>query len=240
MRRSLLSIAVVICSLISVAQTDSPGTENPEAEEKQVDHFVSFQANPLLRQILSLSTVPSVESPYLLNYTLRFNGSNLTISSGFGFSSSNTENEDNLVTRSSDLDLRLGVGQQFRLNKLLEIGYSLDLNFGNRDVSSKTITVNESPFQTDSTVTETKTSEEMLGAALRANLLFYITPRILVGTEASYSFSQIDSSFDFKRVTTIRQNGEVTLEDTAEDESSETTEAFDFNIPVQIFFILKF
>ena len=238
MRNTLLALVAVLCSILASAQVEED--QIADTEEKMVDHFVGVQANQLLRQIISLSTVQQVENPYLLNYTLRFNESNFAISAGVGFTKSNAESEENLESESSDLDFRLGLGQQFRLSKLLEVGYSLDFNMGRRKSLTQTTQVIESQNQTDSTVTRTEFSDNLIGAGLRANLLFYITPKILVGTEASYNFSQLESKFEFTRETIISENGEVVIEDVQEQDSTDKGNSFNFNVPIQIFLILKF
>jgi hypothetical protein len=234
-------MAAVLCSIVATAQSESSGDgETGDPSENNVDHFVGVQANPLLRQVLSLATTPTVQNPYLINYTLRFNESNLALSAGVGFSRSTSENDDNLETELSQLDLRVGVGQQFRVSKLLELGYSLDFNFGNRNVETSTVQVIETPTTTDSTYTRTTNKNELLGGGLRANILFYITPKILLGTEASYNFAHIESNFNLLRVVTFtNENGTEELK-RFEDESSETRENFDFTLPVSIFLIIKF
>lgn len=237
MSKILFFIAAVLCGSYSIAQ-DNVIEDIPDTENK-LTHYIGLQANPLLRQILSLSNVSDSDNPFLLTYAMRFNPSDLTVNAGFGHSQSTSEDQDGLKISSTDFSGRLGIGKRHTLGKRFEVGYGLDFITGKTSTETFTIQVINFGNGKDSTFTTTKSVLRNYGLGPQINISFLITENILFGTEASYYYIRSTEKFHVESVNHSTIN-DITLINTDLINDEIKISEFSLQIPIALFLIIKF
>ena len=216
-------------------------THAQSADEGKGTHYVSLQANPLISQVLNFGNPIPIDNPYLLKYSYRFSGGKSGVSAGFGFSSSSLElKEQGSNSKTSDLDFRAGyewyipMGDRF----LFSIGPDLVFNGNN----TNTVNISSVDFGggfKDSTVNDTRSQAITFGGGGRLNFSVAITPRLLIGTEATlyYTFTDGESRTKIERFTFNGFSEVYTFEE--EKEEFKTSDS-GFQLPVAIFLTFRF
>jgi hypothetical protein len=177
-KKCLLTAAVVAGVVFqSYCQSDSL---------KKVNQYVGIQANQLFRQLFNFGgTSTPINNPYLLTYSLNSANTGWGFAVGLGYTHSQFEEGDlfnPVETTINDFFFRIGVDRKTLIGKRWLLGFGFDLI---RE-SLKNETKSNSFF--GDFKSETKSS--VFGFGPRMGLNFLITPRILVGTEATYYFKR--------------------------------------------------
>lgn len=229
-------VALILIGSSSIqAQTDTVSV-------RTFDNFVGLQANELLRQIISFDEAPEVRNPYLLTYTIRHNQTGLTFNAGVGFSSTKVTNENDVETRTQMNDLRLGLGYQKKLGKIIEAGVGLDYLVGRDRIETISISVQNFQSFIDSSYATSKQINKRSGFGLHGSLRFVIANWLTVGTE--FSIQQIKSEEGFnavnKRYTVptdpfVQESGSITTVNEKDDKTSS-----EILLPVAIFIGIRF
>lgn len=180
MKTLLLSGLLIAFPLLMMAQ-DSPEKETISR------HHLSLQANPLLKQIISLGDSPDIDNPYLLRYSYRLNQS-WRLTSGMGFNYENTLDPDGGdEVNANQLDLRLGVMRDFHLKNFV-FGLGFDVLIRRNQRRTTVVRVDDFNFNGDSSVFFTESVNNAIGLGPRISLEYRFSEHISIGTEANYYF----------------------------------------------------
>lgn len=210
--RKIYVVALLLgCSMYAQAQS----------EDAPIDgNFIGFQANELVRQLLSFSDTSIPDNPYFVNYTRIYeNGGGFNI--GFAYQADEFSQEINfnsLTTEISNLALRFGYEKKAQIDK--RFNYSIAFDFLIESLTNKTTT--EDNFGGSDITTETSTSGFGLGP--RFTLNYAVTDRIMIGTEANYYFKSLTEKFENSLI--------------AEDDES-TIQRFDFTPPAVLWLTIR-
>ena len=182
-------LALVVLALIS---TRTQAQEEEQADSTLEGDYIGLQANQLIRQILSLSSVGTPDNPYFINYTkVGSKGSGFNI--GFAYSTDKFEEQQNIVsltTETSNFAIRIGLEKRKRLSK--KFTYSIGMDLLVQSTRNETVSVNN--FDSQEITTESKSSGFGLGPRLTLN--YEITDNLFVGTEANYYFRSLTDKFE--------------------------------------------
>ncbi|MEZ5045721.1 MAG: hypothetical protein R2831_01885 [Chitinophagaceae bacterium] len=230
-KKPLIVLSILLSSISIYAQRKIDSTHR-----KKVIHLVSLQSNALLKQIFNFgnSNIPS-SNPYLLNYSLMHVKSKWGFDFGSGYTrSSFFENDGNNKTEKyiNDIFLRLGPQKTMRFSKNAFVSIALHGVF--EKLYNKTNT--ETNFSSQVSIVDTKTSTMKYGGGPTLGIRYRLSPRIFVGTEASYYFKLGKNDSWFKSTTIF--NGQVF-------DSVTTTSKNDFsdlslNLPTVLYLTLRF
>ena len=218
-------------ALLLVTSSLALKSQEEGAELKKVDHYISLQVNELLRQLVNISSAPSVTSPFFLNYSINSTNSGFGGNAGFGYSVSEETSGDelnSLETKNQNMALRIGGEQKVMIGKKWMISYGLD--FVSISDKNETTSIIKNTFG-DEFITETENSSRSQGGGLRGGLYFFITPRILIGTETTYYQITINETNKVRS----EANGIV-----QESEDSPKTTNVAFTPPAVIWLSIKF
>jgi len=224
LNKYILIICALIIPVISSAQKE-------EEAEKKVNHYLSVQINELTKQIFNFGGSNTIFSPYFINYGLNSTKSGYGISLGFGYTLVEDKSGDelnNVESKNTRAAIRLGLEKKFTIGKKWIISGSIDGLYA--EASNFTKSVNNDTFGNIFEV-ETKSEVTSAGFGIRGNIYFMLTPRIFLGTEASYTY-KINKE---KTETTTNSNGAL-----SQSESSPSTSNITFDYPVVLWLTLKF
>lgn len=234
------------CSAQRLEVSDVRRVKGDSAAQKKTNQYIGLQANQLISQLLNFSgSTPSISNPYLLVYSVNSTRTGSGFSAGLGYNVQTTETNSNPTqtnkTSINSFSLRLGYDKKSYLGRKWLINWGLDFIIHNEDNTTK----NESSFQGSSNSTETRSNLNYWGFGPRAGLSFFISDRILLGTEATYYFKTINNTSHITNTSTfltIDPNTGQQIKQTttsSQDSSGDNTE-FSLTLPVAIFLIVKF
>jgi len=231
------------CLLASVSTF---AVEGFPTDTKKFNHYIGFQVNELLKQIINLNNSnTAVDNPYIVTYSINMLKNNWGLHAGFGFNYNkkiDTESQINRETRVNDLSWRVGIIKRFKISNRFEVGTALDFIASRNIDKTVTVTVTANGSQKDSTVTTVTSKATGIGGGPQVSLAFHITDHLLVGTEASlYFFSEKQKKNILNVNTTIDvfNNNDKTIT-TSNLNTGTDTDDFTINLPVAIFLIVKF
>lgn len=235
------TLACVLCmsgSLLFGQQTDTL------PQDKIFDHFIGVQVNPLFRQIINFGDSDPVNNPYLVKYTLRHNNSGLSFNMGGGLNTTSTENDDGLKTNEDSYAFRGGFGYQKRVSKKIEVGVGLDLIYENTSRETFSVQVFDVGFQTDSTISKVRNVSSGFGGGLQVNLNYYLSERLLIGTECTLYYTKLRDRSNVEVDHYIIPNpGNSTATESRSlsvINEEDTGKSFAFLLPVAIYLSFKF
>jgi len=238
LKKYLLTIAFVSSVCCGYAQTDLTPT-------KKINHYLGVQANPLFRQIINLNNNNSlVTNPYLLTYSLISTKSGWGVQAGVGYDYQSTEDKDapaNHRSKINDFSYRVGVGRKVMLSKKFEAEFGLDVagNYQNDRTFSQS-DIDFGSGQSDSVFTVVLTKTTGMGGGLRGGLNFYLSPKILLGTEANYYFMRSPQKQNVSVKETVTQFGGPPITRFSNQNQSATASKFSLTLPAVLFLIVKF
>jgi hypothetical protein len=188
-------------------------------------HYIGFQANQLLRQLLGSAGGES--NPFTFTYSFNSVKTGGGLSFGLGFKTRNVDDNDASIglkrnTKSHNMAFRVGYELKKEIGRRWIAGYGFDL-FSDGGKSVTTVSTN---FSTESTTT-TKTSGFGLGP--RLSLLFNISEKIHLGTETTFVFHSVKTSskIDFP------------INPTA-NETSQKENTLEVGVPSALFLVIRF
>lgn len=238
-KKFLLTIAFISSICYCYAQTDLTQT-------KKINHYLGVQANPLFRQIINLNNNNSnlVTNPYLLTYSIMLAKTGWGIQTGVGYNYQVTADKDapaNHQSKINELSYRLGVGRKIMLSKKFEAEFSLD--FAGAYLNDRTFTLSVTDFgsgQSDSVSTIVSSSTKSIGGGLRGGLSFYLSPRIILGTEANYYYLHSPQRQNVFVKEVFTQNGFPPVTTSTNDNQSIDNSKFSLTLPAVLFLMVKF
>ncbi len=161
-----------------------PGEPEPSvfSNKNRINYF-GLEVNPLLRQIINLNpnSTPT-NNPFGIQFASNSTRTGRGISSGLTYLRSKFNDDNNGVPRETinrEVAFRFGYERKHQLGKRWIALQGYDFVVGGAKLHTET----NDPFS-GSIVTETSTN--MWGFGLRAGLLFLISDRVALGTEATY------------------------------------------------------
>ena len=205
---------------------DLTSTQNSEVVETKVArHYVGIQVNELLRQLLNFGgTSNSVGNPYLITYAVNSTKNGVGFNFGLGYTYSSTSNGDPITPRTTidhSLNLRFGLEKKFTIGKRWLSSYGLDLVLDDSNNKTET-TFNPGGGIPSKTTTELSINGGGLGP--RFTLNFFVSDRIMLGTEASYYY----------------RAGTSTQKVSNQPDQTNKPRSLTFAVPAVLFVILKF
>ncbi len=232
----LLGIITLVGSTL-LAQTETKSQNKPTRE-----HFVGVQANALLRQLFNFGNNTAVNNPYLIKYSYRPNAEKrFELQAGFGYLNSQNTDNDGRISRSNQLDFRVGAFKKFKLSERFEAGLGFDLVLTSASIKSFNNTGFSNPDGTnfDSTLTETSSNFLSYGCGPQLNLTYAISKRVLLGTEASYYFRRNRNRNSVIQERKTLSNNVQTNNIINENEKT-FSKGLSFTSPLVLFLIIKF
>ncbi len=244
-KKTIVAVAIIAASMVHcIAQTDDAATE------KKYDHYIGFQANELMKQLINLNNSnTAITNPYLLTYYINANKCGWGVNIGLGYNYQDSKDVNSPVGKESKINnlfYRIGFGRRMMISKRFEMGYSLDIIGDNQNDQTFSQSVNITGFSTtivDSSFTNTSTKTTSMGVGPQFYLGFHLSNRVILGTEASYYFI----SSKQKQNVTVKDNitdntvNPPAFSSTIIGSNTETDiSKFSLSLPVAIFLILKF
>jgi len=235
---SLIAILFLGCMYNCVAQNDANAIDSKQVTG--VDQFVGVQLNGLIRQVFNFnnSTASTIVSPYLLTYNINSKRTGWGLRLGVGYNYTSTASNDGITAttnRQNDLQLRVGIEKAFELGEKWSAGAGIDVVL-NTNNDNTTTTVSTAGFG-DTTTTANKAVGSSYGGGPMGWLRYAITPRVLIGTEASFYYTTGMQKSTIDITTDPNGNGAFS---TTETTSSPKTSAGTFTLPVAFYLIVKF
>lgn len=226
----LLCLGLLGCGWQLNAQTKD------STSETGVRHLVGLQANALFRQLFNLggSNLPT-NNPYLLTYTLTSGKKRWGLDVGLGYTyNKNFETDGNIKKDNfiNDLYFRIGPQRSIPLNKRFVTQISLHVLYEMLYSDTKT----ESSFSGQIARIKTKTSTLRYGAGPALGLRYRVSPRIWIGTEASYYFRLGKQKTDLSSETEFQ--GQI-FDQQVSSTNKDLTQ-FVFNPPAVLFLLIRF
>ncbi len=232
MRIVLLSLFLFLPRLL-FSQDDLP---------KKFDHYASVQVNQLIKEVINLTTNnDDIDNPYLLEYSLFHNKSNLGLNAGFGYTYSQLkdhENPDARYIEESNLSFFVGIAKRQMIGKKIELSYGLD--YANNYILNKSYSFSVTDFGggSDSSYFQVKDESSSWGGGFDVMIRFYLSKRILLGTQMTYYYMMTEEkshSLTYSETTF----GTVTSSIEVENEGSDNKD-FVLHLPIALFLTLKF
>ena len=184
MIRNTLFLLLITGATLSYGQED---------ERNQLEgHYLGFQINELVRQVLSLGTTNTPNNPYFLNYSyVSPTGDGLNIGIAYSLDNFETPNQFNDATTDiRNVSFRIGYEKKKYLGKNFVYGIGFDLTLD----SDKNETVSRDAFSSSEVITTSKLGGWGLGP--RFMLSYQVSNTIWVGTEANYYFKRLKNTFE--------------------------------------------
>lgn len=214
-----------------------------EHTEKKFDHYAAVQINQLVKEVINLNTNNAlIENPYLLQYTLmniRYN-TGLRIGAGYDYDESkDLENPDARTNKINDLSLKAGICKRYAISNKFEIEYGLDYIYRYKETKTYSNTVVSFGIQSDSSSFQTKNVIKTNGGGIGIALRFYVSPRVLIGTETSIHYLKSEEK-EHSLTFTSSTGGSQPVNNIEVQNQGTTGKAVQFNLPIAIFFVIKF
>jgi hypothetical protein len=188
-------------------------------------HYVGFQANQLLRQLIG--SAGGGDNPYTITYSFNSVQRGRGMSFGLGYSSRTIDVDDpsssvKSTTKSGNLAIRVGYDWKQSIGKKWVAGIAIDA-FRDGGSSETTTTFSNGPE------IKSNSGTNSVGLGPRLSLLFNVSGKIFLGTEASILFKSIKTTSK-----TNNPNFPVNNERVEEDRS------LSIQAPVALFLIVRF
>jgi hypothetical protein len=232
------TIGFLFFTMSGIAQNDTTAT-------KKFDHYLGFQANELLRQLINFdNTTTEVNNPYLFVYSINKSKTKWGLHTGLGIVYKTIIDNEGGVGRETKLNdwfYRVGAEKKFKLGKKFESNVSLDITGSYKLDKTFSISVVNSGSTIDSSETTVTTKTVSWGGGPRATLGFYISDKVMLSTEATLYFSSENQKENVLIMNSITDifTGEQTVS-TSNFNSEIETNQFSFAIPIALFLVVKF
>lgn len=231
-KQSLLSCIILCISayLCNGQITDSSRTS------KGTMHYIGLQSNALIRQLFNFGNASnSITNPYLLTYSAIGKKSRWGIDLGIGYSLSNSFDHDGNTKRQSDinkLNIRLGLQRLVTLNN--KFSALVNIHFVGDLINNRTLS--EENFNNSNTKINTKSNIMQYGLGPNLGLRYRISPRVYIGTEASYYF-KLGHNKDNITITSSFQGG---FQSVSVSEIDNDFKEFVLQAPAALFLVVQF
>jgi hypothetical protein len=219
-----------------------PGIISAQTTTKKFDHYAGIQVNQLLKQIINLNQNNAViDNPYLLEYSIIQNKTNIGLRVGVGYTyskSNNAENPNANLLEENDLSMYFGVCKRVFLGSKFELTYGLD--YFNDYLSNKSYSYTVSEFGTvDSSYFQNNLESKSNGVGFDVSFRYAFSNHILVGTQLTYAYKwSSEKTHDLVFTHSVGFPSETnSLEVT---NSYFKSSEFALNLPVAIYLVFKF
>ena len=182
MRKQFL-FATLVLGLTGNTIAQVNNSDNKEIDEKRFEHYIGVQINPLLRQLLTIGTVPNTGNPFLLNYSMNNTGKHWGIHAGVGYNFDQVKDNDDITDRKtliSTVSSRIGIDKYFALSNRWQIGFGVD---GVYELSENITSTQIISF--DTITSENRITTQRSGGGIRGFARFKLSDRVLLGTEST-------------------------------------------------------
>lgn len=198
-------------------------------------HIVGVQANALVRQIFNVGgTSAATNNPYLLTYTALGKKSKWGFDVGAGYTLLNSLDTDGNTKRESNINelfFRAGIQRFIPLNK----NFSSTLNFHVLYDLINNKSKSEENFGSQITERITNNNTVRYGFGPNIGLRYRISPRVFIGTEASYYFKLGNTKQDITVITKFT-GFEQKTESKVDDDFNELR----LNVPAVLYLMVRF
>lgn len=239
MKHSLLCGIALLCLGISNVFAQDEVKDN-KPSRKLFDHRIGVQANELVRQVFNFnnSAGSSINNPYLLTYSITWAKPGIGLRFGVGPQFNSFSNDDGIVQTENNINrmsLRAGIQKVFTLSDRWTAGAGGDAVYFNDRSYTKTFT-----RSFDSTKTDIATEVKTFGYGGMAWLRYHITPRIHIGTEASFYYSTGDNKQRIIIETRDNNTFPGSRRKTTVSELKDKRKEGVFHLPMVIYLVVKF
>ncbi len=182
MRKQFLFAALVL-GLIGNTSAQITNSDSEKNDKKRFEHYLGVQINPLLRQLLTIGTVPNTNNPFLLNYSLNNTSTKWGLHAGVGFNFDQVKDNDDITDRKtliSSVSSRIGIDKYCVLSNRWQIGFGVD---GVYELSENITSTQIISF--DTITTENRITTQRSGGGIRGVARFKLSDRVLLGTEST-------------------------------------------------------
>jgi hypothetical protein len=182
------ALLLVIVCLLSSEYLFAQEEEDVERDKTHY-HYLGFQANVLLRQLVNLgggNNTAFNSNPFLFNYSKINKRSGKGFNLGIGFDLANDASTDG-VTNVESLNInfsgRLGVERKYYQDKKWVYGYAVHLQTIILNNKTETTVLGINPVSTTSSILRV-----LAGINFNGNLSYKLSDNVLLGTEANLNF----------------------------------------------------
>lgn len=238
-KKSLLATGMACLFGISAHAQETTTDILPQPKEKKFEHRIGVQMNELIRQVFNFNnnTTPALNNPYLLTYSLTHAKSGLGIRMGVG-PEYTTFNTDDGITKAENnvnrINARIGIEKVFQLSYRWSAGAGADFVYANDRSFSKSFV-----RSFDSTSTDIVSEIKSTGYGGMAWLQYHISPRILVGTEASFYYRTGNYKQSITITTLVDNFPEPEFETITDKQENKIKEGV-FRLPMVFYLVVKF
>jgi hypothetical protein len=177
MKKFLIAALLIITAFPAFSQEDP----------KPFNHYVGLQANQLIRQLLNFGGSATVSNPYSFVYSFNSAKTGWGGNVGFGYTYNQIKDQsDGFSSRTTTINtiaFRVGFERKISIGKRWLLGTGVDIT-RDSDKDKTEIVFNQGSSNSSTTTTHIRTT----GIGSRASLLYNITDKILIATEATYYF----------------------------------------------------
>lgn len=232
MKKKLLFIAMLaIAPLFTNAQDEITHT-------RKLEHSVGVQVNELIRQVFNFNNTGNTNNnPYLLTYSLNLAKSGWGIRVGGGYTTRSFANDNGVNATNSNIDVihaRFGIEKKFQLAEKWSTGVGIDGVYDNDKNNTESVVRGF-----DTTTTKTKSLITSYGGGVMGWLRYNVTPKIQVGTEASFYYR---TGFQKEQVDITKRNNQIQSRPivTTSAKIDNDLKAGSFNVPVAFYLLIRF
>jgi hypothetical protein len=240
---SLMLFTSFFCTAQSLYLATGQDSLNSKKERRNYQ-YIGVQANQLLNQLFSFgNTTTPTNNPYLIVFSTNSKLTGWGYNAGLGYTiNSTTDNSDPNTQRKDNINnfsVRFGLEKKQFLSKKWMASYGFDLLYNKQGDDSNVV----SQFQFNSNTSDSNTSTKSFGGGPRMTLNYFITTRIILGTEATYYYKYVKVSDKITNTSVnivTDGNGNQTFQTSSStsDTSTKST-SFSFQAPLAIFLIVK-
>jgi hypothetical protein len=235
--KRILSLFILLTSYFYASSQDTASC--------RFRHYAGVQVNQLIKQLVNLSnTNTAINNPYLLTYSVSDSRTKFGIHTGFGYNYLHLHDKNlpaPLLTKSSDINWRVGIDRRMNIGRKFEAMVGVDYvnEYSTNRTFSSSVVIFSSNLISDSSISFSYARKVVTGGGLNLALSFKISERILLGTEATYYFTQTTTKQNIQTEETIISSSTT---DVIYDNNNSETEMQEFNItfPVALFLFIKF
>ncbi len=215
----------------SAQTTDGPTTPK---EKAKYNYYLGLQCNDLLRQLLPFNNnVALTGNPYLFTFQMHNQKSGWGLRSGFNYELKNLVDEDAANRKNTVKNIfyaKVGIEKFVKLSNRFAFAYGLDgtweygQNFTKNTLSS-----------IDTTISTTNNRNNVLGVGPSVRIMYNLSSRVLIGTDAGLYFSKNNNKTAFTIKTISQFNGNSD----SYSETKNTNSEFLFQKPIALYLIVK-
>jgi len=243
-------LKTLFVSLFYLAITWLPAySQNDSSSNRRSNHYLGVQANQLIRQLVNFggSGTTSINNPYLFVWSVNNKKTGWGMNTGLGLNLNEfTDGDANSkrTTKISDLNIRVGFEKKSSFGRRWLTSWGFDLVHQNSSNSTVTTSTPVPSNPNIKNVVDTESSTSGWGFGPRFTLNFSITPKLILGTEATYYYrsgsTSQKSTISSTSVAFDNQGRQILSTTTNSTDSSSDFKSFQFNLPVALFLLFKF